>query len=207
MKIFITSIDTNVGKTIASSVLCSGLNYSYWKPIQCGDLDQSDSFTVNKLSPSTHIHPEAYKLKLPMSPHEAGFQEEVEIKLKNIELPEKKRIIIEGAGGVMVPLNYKGDLMVDMVKKLNARVMVIFKNYLGSINHTILTIEQLKSYGLCVIGSIVIGDRVESSENIIQSITNTKIIGHIPYCDNLDAQWVAKQGEMMAKNLSKELKL
>ena len=207
MKIFITSIDTNVGKTIASSVLCSGLNYSYWKPIQCGDLDQSDSFTVNKLSPYTHIHPEAYKLKLPMSPHEAGFQEDVEIKLKNIELPEKKHIIIEGAGGVMVPLNYKGDLMVDMVKKLNARVMVVFKNYLGSINHTILTIEQLKSYGLCVIGSIVIGDRVESSENIIQSITNTKIIGHIPYCDNLDAQWVAKQGEMMAKNLSKELKL
>ena len=107
----------------------------------------------------------------------------------------------------MVPLNYKGDLMVDMVKKLNARVIVVFKNYLGSINHTILTIEQLKSYGLCVIGSIVIGDRVESSENIIQSITNTKIIGHIPYCDNLDAQWVAKQGEIMAKNLSKELKL
>ena len=156
MKIFITSIDTNEGKTIASSVLCSGLNYSYWKPIQCGDLDQSDSFTVNKLSPSTYIHPEVYKLKLPMSPHEAGFQEEVEIKLKNIELPEKKRIIIEGAGGVMVPLNYKGDLMVDMVKKLNARVIVVFKNYLGSINHTILTIEQLKSYGLCVIGSIVI---------------------------------------------------
>jgi dethiobiotin synthetase len=207
LKIFITSIDTNIGKTIASSVLCSGLNYSYWKPIQCGDLDQSDSFTVNKLSPSTHIYPESYRLNLPMSPHEAGFQEEVEIKLKNIELPLKKHIIIEGAGGVMVPLNYNGDLMVDIIKKLNARVIVVFKNYLGSINHTILTIEQLKACGLCVIGSIVTGDRVESSEKIIQSFTKTKIVGHIPFSENINVDWVTKQGEIMAKNLSKELKL
>ena len=207
MKIFVTSIDTNIGKTIASSVLCSGLNYSYWKPIQCGDLEQSDSITISELSPNTLIHPETYRLKLPMSPHEAGFQENVEIQLSNIELPQKKQIIIEGAGGVMVPLNYKGDLMIDLIKKLNARVIVVFKNYLGSINHTILTIEQLKSFGLCVIGSIVIGERVESSEKIIQNVTKTNILGHIPYAENVDQNWIAKQGQIIAKKLNMELKL
>jgi dethiobiotin synthetase len=205
LKIFITSIDTNVGKTVASSVLCAGLNYSYWKPIQCGDLDQSDSKTVKKLSPNTIIHPEAYRLKLPMSPHEAAFQENVEIQLNNIELPQKKQIIIEGAGGVMVPLNYKGDLMTDLMKKLNSRVIIVFKNYLGSINHTILSIEKLKSYGLCIIGAIVIGPRVESSEKIIQSITKTKIIGHIPISKNIDSKWIMEQGLDLADKLDKEL--
>ncbi len=207
MKIFVTSIDTNIGKTIASSILCSGLKYSYWKPIQCGDLEQSDSITINELSPNTLIHPESFRLKLPMSPHEAAFQENIEIQLSNIEIPQKKQIIIEGAGGVMVPINYRGDLMIDLIKKLNARVIVVFKNYLGSINHTILTIEQLKSFGLCVIGSIVIGQRVESSEKIIQHITKTNILGHIPHSENLNKEWIIKQGQVIAKKLNMELKL
>ena len=107
----------------------------------------------------------------------------------------------------MVPLNYKGDLMIDLIKKLNARVIVVFKNYLGSINHTILTIEQLKSFGLCVIGSIVIGERVESYEKIIQNVTKTNILGHIPYEENVDENWIAKQGQIIAKKLNMELKL
>jgi dethiobiotin synthetase len=97
--------------------------------------------------------------------------------------------------------------MIDLIKKLNARVIVVFKNYLGSINHTILTIEQLKSYGLCVIGSIVIGERVESSEKIIQHVTKTNILGHIPYAENVDENWIAKQGKIIAKKLNMELKL
>ena len=205
MKIFITSIDTNVGKTIASSVLCSALDYSYWKPVQCGDLNHSDSHTVKELSPSTLIYPESYRLELPMSPHEAARKENVDIELKKIELPQKKNIIIEGAGGVLVPLNYKGDLMIDLVKKFNARIIVVFKNYLGSINHTILTIEQLKSYGLCILGSIIVGDRVESSEKIIQSVTKTKILGHLPYTDLVNKEWVAQQGLYLADELKKEL--
>ncbi len=205
MKIFVTSIDTNIGKTIVSSVLCSALNYSYWKPIQCGDLDQSDSHKVKQLSPLTQIFPEAYRLQLPMSPHEAAREENVEILLKKIHLPKKKQLIIEGAGGVMVPLNYKGDLMIDMAKKFNPRIIVVFKNYLGSINHTILTIQQLKSYGLCILGSIVIGDRLASSENIIQSVTNTKIIGHIPYTSDLNEKWILQQANLIGKALKSEL--
>ena len=205
MKIFVTSIDTNIGKTIVSSVLCSALDYSYWKPIQCGDLNQSDSHRVKQLSPSTPIFPEAYRLKLPMSPHEAAREENIEILLNKIDLPKKKQLIIEGAGGVMVPLNYKGDLMIDMAKKFNARTIVVFKNYLGSINHTILTIQQLKSYGLCILGSIVIGDRLSSSEKIIQSVTCTKIIGHIPYTKNLNEQWISEQAKIIGKDLKSEL--
>ena len=207
MKIFVTSIDTNVGKTIASSVLCSGLGYNYWKPVQCGDLDQSDSIRVQELSPNTFIHKESFRLTQPMSPHQAAYNENVEIKLNDFELPKEDKIIIEGAGGVMVPLNYKGDVILDLAKKFNTKMIVVFKNYLGSINHTILTIEKIKYYGLPIIGLIVVGDRVESSESIIQKVTKTKIIGHLPFCDNIDAEWVQAQGQTIAHKLGEDFKL
>lgn len=205
MKIFVTAIDTNVGKTIVSSALCSGLNYAYWKPIQCGDLDNSDSMKVKKYSPEILVYPEMYQLKAPMSPHEAANRENVDILLESFESPQSNNIIIEGAGGIMVPLNYDGDLMLDLANKISTGTIVVFKNYLGSINHTILTIKQLKSNGFNVLGLILIGERSVSSESIIEKVTQTKILAHLPYTNKITSEWVKIQGELMAENISNEI--
>jgi len=205
MKIFVTAIDTNVGKTIVSSALCSGLNYAYWKPIQCGDLADSDSMKIKKYSPETLVYPELFKLKAPMSPHEAAKREKVNILLESFESPQSNNIIIEGAGGIMVPLNYDGDLMVDLANKISTGTIVVFKNYLGSINHTILTIKQLKSKGIKVLGLILIGERSVSSESIIEKVTQTKILARLPYTNNITSEWVKIQGKLMAENISNEV--
>jgi len=201
LKLFITAIDTNIGKTIVSSVLCKGLGYAYWKPIQCGDLEDSDSKKVKELSPETIIYPEKFRLLAPMSPHEAARKEDVDISLKNFSLPQKDKLVIEGAGGAMVPINYKGDMMADIMKKLNAKVVVVFKNYLGSINHTILTIQHLKSLGLCVIGTIVIGDKVSSSENIIEKVTGVTNLGNLPFEENINSDWVNLHAQQLANKM------
>ena len=205
MRIFVTSIDTNVGKTVCSSILCSGLGYDYWKPVQCGDLDFSDSMKVKSYSPSTNIHPESFQLKAPMSPHEAAKLENMDILLNDFKLPKSEEIIIEGAGGVMVPLNYKGKMIVELASMFEAKVIIIFKNYLGSINHTILTIDKVKSVGLDVLGLLVVGDEVISSERIIEDATQTNIIARIPMADHVNPSWVKEQGFKVKNELDKFL--
>ena len=107
----------------------------------------------------------------------------------------------------MVPLNYNGDLMVDLAAKISTATFVVFKNYLGSINHTILTIEQLKSIWVNILGLILTGERSASSESIIESVTQTKIVANLPYTNNITSHWVKKQGEIMVENISKEIAL
>ena len=203
MRIFVTSIDTNVGKTVCSSILCGGLGYDYWKPVQCGDLDFSDSMKVKLYSPLTKIHSESFRLKAPMSPHEAAKLEKIDISLNDLKLPKSKEIIIEGAGGVMVPLNYKGNMLIELASKFEAKVIIVFKNYLGSINHTLLTIDKVKSVGLDVLGLLVVGDEVASSEKIIEDTTQTKIIARIPIVDHVNQTWVKQQGSLIKNNMEK----
>ena len=205
MRIFVTSIDTNVGKTVCSSILCAGLGFDYWKPVQCGDLDFSDSMKVKSYSPSTQIHSERFQLKAPMSPHEAAKLENVDISLNDFTLPKSEEIIIEGAGGVMVPLNYKGNMIVELASKFEAKVIIVFKNYLGSINHTLLTIDKVKSAGLDILGLLVVGDEVTSSENIIKDTTQTNIIARIPVVDHVNQTWVKEQGLEVKNKLDKFL--
>ena len=114
MKLFITSIDTNIGKTIVSSIVCRALDYSYWKPVQSGDLHNSDSHKIQKLSPGTLIHPETYRLTQPLSPHESAKRDRINITLEKFKLPQNEKLVIEGAGGVMVPLNEFGDMIIDL---------------------------------------------------------------------------------------------
>ena len=205
MRIFVTSIDTNIGKTVCSSILCSGLGYDYWKPVQCGDLGFSDSMKVKSYSPLTNVHHESFQLKAPMSPHEAAKLENIDILLKDFKLPKSEEIIIEGAGGVMVPLNYKGNMIVELASMFEAKVIIIFKNYLGSINHTILTIDKVKSVGLDVLGLLVVGDEVRSSERIIEDATQTNIIARIPMADHVNPSWVKEQGFKVKNKLDKFL--
>ncbi|MEC7005108.1 MAG: dethiobiotin synthase [Bacteroidota bacterium] len=205
MRIFVTSIDTNVGKTVCSSILCAGLGYDYWKPVQCGDLDFSDSMKVKSYSPLTKVHAESFQLNAPMSPHEAAKLESMDISINDFKLPKSEEIIIEGAGGVMVPLNYKGNMIVELASMFKAKVIIVFKNYLGSINHTLLTIDKVKSVGLDILGLLVVGDEVTSSERIIEDATQMNIIARIPIVDRVNQKWVKEQGLKVKNKLDKFL--
>ncbi|MEC8286962.1 MAG: dethiobiotin synthase [Bacteroidota bacterium] len=205
MRIFVTSIDTNVGKTVCSSILCAGLGYDYWKPVQCGDLDFSDSMKVKSYSPLTKVHAESFQLNAPMSPHEAAKLENMDISINDFKLPKSEEIIIEGAGGVMVPLNYEGNMIVELASRFKAKVIIVFKNYLGSINHTLLTIDKVKSVGLDILGLLVVGDEVTSSERIIEDATQMNIIARIPIVDRVNQKWVKEQGLRVKNKLDKFL--
>src|SRR5687768_2008705 len=156
--IFVTGTGTDVGKTVASAVLVQALNADYWKPVQAGYSEGTDSeFINNVIEPGNRlVHPELYKLKLAASPHIAAREEGVEIDTARIvaEMPStNNQLIIEGAGGIMVPLN-NHEFVIDLIIKLNARVIVVSRNYLGSINHSLLTALLCRQKKIDVIGWI-----------------------------------------------------
>lgn len=195
MKIFITGIGTDVGKTIASSIVVEALKADYWKPIQAGDLDNSDSYKIQRYiaNSTTKIHENSYKLNTPASPHLAAEIDGITIDLKQIKEPKtKNHLVIEGAGGVLVPLN-NTDSIIDLIQK-DYKVIVVSRHYLGSINHTLLTIEALKNRNISVAGIIFSGDENKASEEIILSKTSAKFIGRIenePYFDQNVIQYYA----------------
>lgn len=168
-KYFLTGIGTNVGKTIASAILIEALNADYWKPIQAGDLNQTDTHKIQSLISNTQsvFYPETYRLRTPASPHAAAKIDGIEIDLaKFIIPPTKNNLIIEGAGGLMVPLNAK-DLVIDLISQLNIKVILVSQNYLGSINHTLLSIALLKTKNIPVKGIIFNGETTPETENFI----------------------------------------
>jgi dethiobiotin synthetase len=180
-KIFITGIGTDVGKTIAAAIITEALQADYWKPVQAGFADGTDSETIKSLisNSKTVIHPEAYKLKMPASPHAAAAAEGITISIKNIKVPQTNNtVVIEGAGGLMVPLSEK-ELVIDLIEALQTEVVVVMRHYLGSINHSLLTLQALKSRKLNVKGIIISGAPNEQSEKAILSFSDYKIIGRI----------------------------
>ncbi len=156
--IFITGTGTNVGKTLIASIIVEALQADYWKPVQAGFTDGTDSLFIQNIisNKQSEIYPELYLLKMPASPHIAAPAEKKKIQIKEImaHLPEtKNHLVIEGAGGLMVPLNQK-ELFLDLVKKLKAKVIIVSKNELGSINHSLLTAYVLKKEKINVAGWI-----------------------------------------------------
>ena len=188
MKLFITGIGTDVGKTIASAIITQALEADYWKPIQAGDLDNSDSHKIERYisNDKTVIHENSYKLNTPASPHLAAQLDGITIDLKQINEPKTdNHLVIEGAGGILVPLN-DNDCVVDLIQK-DYKVIVVSRHYLGSINHTLLTIEALQNRKINVAGIIFSGDENKSTEEIILKKTKAKFIGRIdnePYFDS-----------------------
>ena len=182
-KIFVTGIGTDVGKTFVSAILTEALQADYWKPIQCGSLNLSDTDRVKRLvsSPFSVFHPEAYRLEQAMSPHAAAELSKVKIRLAKLIAPETENtLIIEGAGGILVPYNYKGDTLLDVVKQNNAEIVIVSKNYLGSINHTLLTLEYLKHKNVKILGIIFSGEENKSSETVILNQSKVNLLGRIP---------------------------
>ncbi|PWH83744.1 dethiobiotin synthase [Algibacter marinivivus] len=183
---FITGISTDVGKTVASAIVTEALEADYWKPVQAGELDNCDTKKVKQLISNTKsiFHPNAYALKTPMSPHGAANIDGIEIDIKKIKTPKtKNHLVIEGAGGLLVPLNDR-DTVFDLIKP-EYKVIVVSRHYLGSINHTLLTINALKEKGFGV-SIIFSGDKHPTTEDIIKKMTQVPVIGRIdeePYFD------------------------
>lgn len=179
MKYFITGISTEVGKTVASAIVVEALGADYWKPIQAGDLDYSDSHKIEALisNDRTVIHPNSYALKTPMSPHAAADIDGISIQLDKIVPPTtKNNLVIEGAGGLLVPLN-DTDTIFDLIQS-DYKVIVVSRHYLGSINHTLLTIEKLQQKGVAI-GIIFSGDEHPTTEEIILKKTGAAFLGRI----------------------------
>lgn len=178
-KIFVTGISTEVGKTIASAIITEALQADYWKPVQAGDLDNTDSHKVAELISNTKtvIHPGSYELTTPMSPHAAAEIDGLRIDRFHIKEPvTQNHLVIEGAGGILVPLNEE-DTIFDIIMP-NYKVVVVSRHYLGSINHTLLTIGwlQLKGYDVSVLFS---GNANPHTEDIILHKTGVSLIGRV----------------------------
>ena len=199
MKYFVSGIGTEVGKTIISAILAEALKADYWKPIQAGDLEQSDSIKVRDLlsNESTQIHPESYQLKLPMSPHAAAEKEQLAIELSAMPLPNTSRpLIVEGAGGLLVPINKK-ECIIDLVDSLKLEVILVSKHYLGSINHTLLSIEALEARSIPIKGIIFNGQPNHDTESIILSKSGLKMIARIPTMKSVNKQSVKALANMI----------
>ena len=180
-KIFVTGIGTDVGKTIVAAVLTEALDADYWKPIQAGDLLNSDTLKVKELisNSTTKFFPETYRLTQPMSPHAAADIDGVTIDLEAFQLPNTtNNLIVEGAGGLMVPLNGE-ELIIDLIKQLNLETILVVSNYLGSINHTLLSLQVLKQKSINVIGIIFNGETNFKSEKYILKYSGIPCLGRI----------------------------
>lgn len=192
---FITGIGTGVGKTVMCAILCEALKADYWKPIQAGDLENSDTVSVKKLVSNTHsiFHPEAYQLPFPLSPHASAEKAGITIDPATILVPQTtNNLIIEGAGGLMVPLNRK-TLYIDLIPALNAEVILVSKNYLGSINHTLLSAESLMLRNIPVRGIVFNGEENPDTESIILEMTGFNFLGRIPLVDVIDSVFIQHQ--------------
>jgi len=180
-KIFITGIGTGVGKTIVSAIVTEALQADYWKPIQTGYLEGKDSDVVRKLisNKKTIIHPEAFCLAKPASPFAAAEEEGIKIEIKNIAIPQTDNIlIIEGAGGLMVPIN-ENELMIDMIEEWDAEVILVSQNYLGSINHTMLSCLALADRKIKVLGIVYNGEDTLMAEKSVLSFCDFPVVGRI----------------------------
>lgn len=201
-KLFITGISTDVGKTIASAIITEALEADYWKPIQAGDLDHSDSHKIKSYisNKKSVVHENSYKLNTPASPHLAAEIDGITIDLKNIIEPKtKNHLVIEGAGGVLVPLNTT-DFVIDLVQP-DYKIIIVSRHYLGSINHTLLTIEAIKNRGLTIAGIIFNGNENKATESLILNYSKLKFIGRINDEPYFDKNVIAEYADLFRDNL------
>jgi dethiobiotin synthetase len=208
--IFITGIGTGIGKTLVSAVVTEALEAAYWKPVQAGFEDGTDSEWVGERisRPQGRLYPETYKLSLPASPHIAARQEGIVIDLDRIvrqfETIKTRPLVIEGAGGLFVPLNDR-QFMIDLIQKLDATVLLISRNYLGSINHSLLTAAACRRQGLRVAGWIF-NDQYMRYEQEIAQWSGFPAIASIPFEDDLSRDFVREQAAKIRPALQAALK-
>jgi dethiobiotin synthetase len=206
--IFVTGIGTGVGKTMVSAILTKALQADYWKPVQAGYADGTDSEWIRDMlaGSSSVVHPEVYKLKMAASPHIAAREEGKRISVKKIcaHIPENNRtLIIEGAGGLLVPLN-ESEFIIDLIKAIGAKVVLVSRNYLGSINHSLLTAQVCRQMKIPVVGWIFNDQYLDYEEEIIQW-SNFPRIATIPYSEEKDGIFINSQAAAISKHLNEFL--
>ena len=201
MNYFVTGIGTDVGKTVVSAVLVEALSADYWKPVQCGF--PRDTETVSKLisNQTSVFHPEHYLLQEPASPHQAAYNEGVQLNLADIKAPDTdKDLVIEGAGGIMVPIN-DHEFILDLIEKFADQVVLVCSLYLGSINHSLLSVEVLGTRGIKVAGIVFNGEINHHSQQIIQSYSDLDCLLHLEPNSKIDSQSIIGWAQTLRKNL------
>ncbi len=215
--IFITGVGTGIGKTVVSAIVTEALEAAYWKPVQAGFSDGTDAAMVKRLlsNKKTIIYNEAYKLKLPASPHIAAREEGTRIDLEmiyqsyvklfstNHHLSTINYLVIEGAGGLLVPLNEK-EFVIDLIKKLNAKVILVSRNYLGSINHSLLTASVCKANNIDVRGWIF-NDQYMHYEDEIAAWSGYPKIASLPLAGTINKLFIKEQAERIKAALPEYL--
>jgi dethiobiotin synthetase len=213
--IFITGIGTGTGKTLVSAIVAAALQADYWKPVQAGYEDGTDSDWIKGMmaGSSSFVYPELYKLRLPASPHIAAREENIRISIADIKarLDEMRQsaankntnLVIEGAGGLLVPLN-EAEFVAGLIKQLQAKVILVSRNYLGSINHSLLTAEVCRNYKLDVLGWIFNDEYLAYEDEIVHWSGFPKIAA-IPFAASPDKKFIKEQALLMAEGLKKIL--
>lgn len=183
-RFFVTGTDTDAGKTVVCAVLMAGLRAAYWKPIQTGSLQGTDTDRLRQITalPDDHFFPERYCLSAPLSPHAAADQAGVRIDVDDFSLPRAAdafaHFIVEGAGGIMVPINER-DLMTDLIARLDLPVLLVARSTLGTINHTLLSLAQLKRCGIHVLGVVMNGPRNPLNRQAVEHFGRTAVLAEV----------------------------
>lgn len=193
--LFVTGIGTDVGKTVVSAILCEYFGFDYWKPIQTGKNLGTDNESLKSLVSTAGFttYPESYLLEQPLSPHAAAKFENENIKLNQIQFPaSSSKLIIEGAGGLLVPINYDNETICDLIIQLKCPVILVVKEYLGNINHTLLSLEHLKQREIPVFGIVYVGDELPETSEIIEKMTGIKTLFRVPLFSLLNKDTIRK---------------
>ncbi|WP_167342822.1 dethiobiotin synthase [Nonlabens sp. SY33080] len=198
---FITGIGTDVGKTVVAAIVTQALKADYWKPVQSG-LDTTDKGTVASLvdNDQSYFHEESYRLNTPMSPHKSAEIDNVLIDLQQIKRPHtNNHLVIEGAGGLLVPLN-QDKTIADLILP-DDKIIVVSSGYLGSINHTLLTIESLKSRGLTCSGIIYNHVDLDGTIEVIEKMTGVPTLGHLKKENEINKQIINQYAQEFKETL------
>lgn len=194
-EIFVTGTDTGIGKTVVSAVLTKALNASYWKPIQAGLEEETDTEFVKRTTelPDTQIKEERYKLHTPMSPHAAAEIDGVSIDIENFEMPgySTSNLVVEGAGGLMVPINNR-NMIIDLISYLELPVILVARSTLGTLNHTFLSLEALRKRNIPILGVVLNGPRHESNRLTIEKYGEVDILAEIENFSPINSSSLAK---------------
>lgn len=202
MKLFITGIGTDVGKTVVSAIVTEALEADYWKPIQAGDLENSDTHKVKSYvsNSKTEFHLNSYALHTPASPHFAAAEDGIIIELKKIVEPKtENHLVVEGAGGLFVPLN-ETDCVIDLIQS-DYKVILVSRHYLGSINHTLLSVEALQNRKIEIAGILFSGAENKATESIILNKSGVKSIGRIEEEPFFDKNIIRKYADVFREKL------
>ncbi len=205
--VFVTGTDTGIGKTVAAACLVRALDGDYWKPVQTGPQDAADTPEIGRLTglAPDRLHPPTHHFRAPLSPHEAAALDGGRIELADFHLPTTpRRLVVEGAGGLLVPLN-EIHLMIDLMEHLGLPVVVVASGRLGTINHSLLTLGALGRRKLAVAGMILMGPTNPANRQAIQHFSGLANMAEIPYIEDLDEQTLPRLPESFVKEVSQAM--